>query len=247
MLNFLRKLRSQNMNTKYFKYAVGEIILVVVGILIALSIGDWNEKRKLDIEEKEYLIRLEKDLAQINDFLSNNQQGKKEWLFTAKTALRYVEGKETGQLAEKALSDILATHANLGTLYIQNATYLEMLNNGAFSRIKNDSLKSAVSLAYKYLEDSNDYITYFRQELSGVTSDIRSMIDMTIIEDMNFDTPGNIFSAAYNLSDLRNSRAFKNALTEVVDTRYDMFTMITSSNNNITDALEKVRNEIKRR
>ncbi len=33
---------------KYFKYAIGEIILVVIGILIALQINNWNENRKLD-------------------------------------------------------------------------------------------------------------------------------------------------------------------------------------------------------
>ena len=46
MLNLLRKLRRKNMKSTYIKYAVGEIILVVLGILIALSINNWNEQRK---------------------------------------------------------------------------------------------------------------------------------------------------------------------------------------------------------
>ena len=46
MLNLLRKLRIRNMNSKYFKYAIGEIFLVVIGILIALWISNWNEQRK---------------------------------------------------------------------------------------------------------------------------------------------------------------------------------------------------------
>ncbi|MFY0593853.1 DUF6090 family protein [Roseivirga sp.] len=45
MFNFLRKFRRNN-SSKYFKYAFGEIILVVIGILIALSISNWNENRK---------------------------------------------------------------------------------------------------------------------------------------------------------------------------------------------------------
>ncbi|NNL82603.1 MAG: hypothetical protein HKP28_04380 [Winogradskyella sp.] len=36
----------QNKTGKYFKYAIGEIILVVIGILIALQINNWNEQRK---------------------------------------------------------------------------------------------------------------------------------------------------------------------------------------------------------
>ncbi len=46
MLNFLRKLRLKEMNGKYFKYAIGEIFLVVLGILIAVSINNWNENQK---------------------------------------------------------------------------------------------------------------------------------------------------------------------------------------------------------
>ncbi len=47
MLNFLRKLRRKEMKgTKYFKYAIGEIFLVMVGILLALTINNWNEGRK---------------------------------------------------------------------------------------------------------------------------------------------------------------------------------------------------------
>lgn len=52
MLNFLRKFRRNNMkNTQYFKYAFGEILLVVVGILIASGINNWNEQRKIKLAE----------------------------------------------------------------------------------------------------------------------------------------------------------------------------------------------------
>ncbi|MBT8324660.1 MAG: hypothetical protein KJO96_05115 [Winogradskyella sp.] len=42
---------SENKTGKYFKYAIGEIILVVIGILIALQINNWNESNKLKKEE----------------------------------------------------------------------------------------------------------------------------------------------------------------------------------------------------
>ncbi len=50
MIQFFRKIRynlmNQNKTTKYLKYAIGEILLVVIGILIALQINNWNEDRK---------------------------------------------------------------------------------------------------------------------------------------------------------------------------------------------------------
>ncbi|MDO1501162.1 DUF6090 family protein [Winogradskyella maritima] len=54
---------SENKTGRYFKYAIGEIILVVIGILIALGINNWNEKRQNRNEEKITLTKLEKDLT----------------------------------------------------------------------------------------------------------------------------------------------------------------------------------------
>ncbi len=59
MIKFFRKIRQnlvmENKTSKYFKYAVGEIFLVVIGILIALQINNWNESRKLQKEINTYL------------------------------------------------------------------------------------------------------------------------------------------------------------------------------------------------
>ena len=61
MIKFFRKIRynlmEQNKTGKYLKYAIGEIILVVIGILIALSINNWNESRKLQEEINTYLTQ----------------------------------------------------------------------------------------------------------------------------------------------------------------------------------------------
>ena len=66
MIKFFRKIRydlmEKNKTGKYLKYAVGEIILVVIGILIALQINNWNEERKKFIKSKNYLSDIVKDL-----------------------------------------------------------------------------------------------------------------------------------------------------------------------------------------
>ena len=62
MINFFRKIRfdlmEKNKTGKYFKYAIGEIVLVVIGILIALSINNWNENRKNNDKETAILLNL---------------------------------------------------------------------------------------------------------------------------------------------------------------------------------------------
>ena len=67
MIKFFRHIRKsliqENKMGKYFKYAIGEIILVVIGILIALGINNWNENRKNLNEEKITLTKIHEDLS----------------------------------------------------------------------------------------------------------------------------------------------------------------------------------------
>ena len=66
MIKFFRKIRQnlllENKTSKYFSYAIGEIVLVVIGILIALSINNWNEERKAAIQEEIVLKSLYNNL-----------------------------------------------------------------------------------------------------------------------------------------------------------------------------------------
>ena len=67
MIKFFRKIRynlmKQNKTLQYFKYAIGEIVLVVIGILIALSINNWNEARKSSAFEEEILTQVKANLV----------------------------------------------------------------------------------------------------------------------------------------------------------------------------------------
>ncbi len=68
MIKFFRKIRQnlfmENKTGKYFKYAIGEIVLVVIGILIALSINNWNENRKKFNKEATILENIHKEFKQ---------------------------------------------------------------------------------------------------------------------------------------------------------------------------------------
>ena len=68
MLNFFRRIRrnlaNQNKFVQYSRYAIGEIILVVIGILIALQINNWNEKKKEKLNEAKILKTLNEEFLE---------------------------------------------------------------------------------------------------------------------------------------------------------------------------------------
>jgi hypothetical protein len=80
MIKFFRNIRQnllmENKTGKYFKYAIGEIVLVMIGILLALQVNDWNENRKKQTLKNEYKTALindyTKDTIQINARLLRN-------------------------------------------------------------------------------------------------------------------------------------------------------------------------------
>jgi hypothetical protein len=83
MIHFFRNIRrsllAEGRIGKYIPYAIGEIFLVVVGILIAIQINNWNESRKQKIAEKEVLrdivIGIEDNIGYLNFSINYNQTG----------------------------------------------------------------------------------------------------------------------------------------------------------------------------
>ena len=66
---------TENKFSKYLIYAIGEIVLVVIGILIALSINNWNERKKAKQFENTLFVELQKsiknDILQLNDVIES--------------------------------------------------------------------------------------------------------------------------------------------------------------------------------
>lgn len=78
MINFFRKIRrqfaDQNKPLKYLRYAVGEIFLVMVGILLALQVNNWNEGRKDQIELRNIFQSIVDDIEQNQYFLEQDRK-----------------------------------------------------------------------------------------------------------------------------------------------------------------------------
>jgi hypothetical protein len=81
MIKFFRKIRQnllmQNKTGKYFRYALGEIVLVMIGILLALQVNNWNENRKAKINEVVLVKQLLEDAKTDSIFFNNRIQSLK--------------------------------------------------------------------------------------------------------------------------------------------------------------------------
>ena len=88
MIKFFRKIRQnllmENKTGKYFKYAIGEIILVVIGILIALQINTWNKERIEQRTEHTYLTNIKRDLKHQLDSIDIHLSYEKKYIENAK-------------------------------------------------------------------------------------------------------------------------------------------------------------------
>ena len=91
MIKFFRKIRynlmEQNKTGKYFKYAIGEIVLVVIGILIALQINNWNTHRIERSKEDSYLVNLKQDLNYQMQMIERNLSGE-EFIYNSLTKVK---------------------------------------------------------------------------------------------------------------------------------------------------------------
>ena len=129
----------ENKTGKYFKYAIGEIVLVVIGILIALQINNWNEKRKNKSIEYTFLENIKADLNQnlisIRKFISDRENSIK----ASDSILEFFN--KTKELDINAFN---RHGVNVMVWYPfeqHDNTYQELLNSGNFSILSNKNIK----------------------------------------------------------------------------------------------------------
>jgi hypothetical protein len=129
---------------KYFKYAIGEIALVVIGILIALSINNWNEARKEKKGEIKILKQLKTDLveneAEINDLINRIEVNK-----SAMDSL-LVKLKKGDYDASVSIY-VALIHRK--TFFNNSNSGYKLIGNGMANLISNDSLLNGVLQLYE--------------------------------------------------------------------------------------------------
>ena len=163
MIKFFRKIRynliEQNKTGKYFKYAIGEIVLVVIGILIALQINNWNSIRNDRLLEDEYLIRLAEEtrwnIKQLDYSISQYLDQSKE----LNKVIEYIE---------KGVHD--STENNVGRpnyihpWIVKNSIYNELVSTGDLKIIRDVHLRDLIDEAHS--------VAYFAEQQLQIWRDL---------------------------------------------------------------------------
>ena len=161
MINFFRKTRKRladdNKPMKYMRYAIGEIVLVVIGILIALQINNWNEFRKERILEKDYLTRMRLDLQKDTTFLKITIDNYKKY---AESNVTYINSMYLIQKTHEDYINLTSSSAWFAEeLILRDNTFSEISSSGKFGIISNVELKEAIIDYYKSYDVHTSHIS----------------------------------------------------------------------------------------
>lgn len=183
MFKFFRHIRKslilENKTSKYLKYAIGEIVLVVLGILIALQINNWNEERKT----KQLELGLLKELLNVLESggsiaTSGELDLQNELDFQLLQLNKNKQSKKSGELLLSLLENDLPYHDSLKvhfsmmhTLYTANikAHAYEKAKDHGLDFIENDSLKTLLYWTYEtntfWLEELNNRNNFYENNV----------------------------------------------------------------------------------
>ena len=209
MLTFLRKIRRSLVDSgnasRYLLYAIGEIALVVIGILIALQINNWNEWRKDQILTQKLYQNLKSSLSQ--DSASINQAR----LMTGISleTLRYFIGTPAQKIkseksGEELLSMIRVTFNVAYNFYPQMGIYNQIMSGNQMNLIQSDKIKEKLRRYYDYSCNRNRALYALVDDLfHGDFMDFLAKdLDITI-----FDHFDRLTSPMYTVQELELLRA----------------------------------------
>ena len=176
MINFFRKARKkladENRFIKYWRYAIGEIVLVVIGILIALQINNWNEDKKARATElyvlQEILNNLNEDAVILDDIILHRTQ--------TKLAIANMQNYLNHQTIDKdTLERDLVNFLTFERYFPINHAYEVLKSKGL--RLTNNALTTKISRYYDYEQKKmNSSIVDIETAMIRIFSDATSIL-----------------------------------------------------------------------
>ncbi len=143
--NIRQQLASENKVMAYLRYAVGEILLVVIGILIALQINNWNEHRKVQKQEIQIYKELKSDLLQTKKEILNTVTKHKEIIKSTQNLIYDIIKKEPYSRATYSRF----TSSSDDFQIIPKTSAFESLKNIGVQILSNDSLRIRITDLYQ--------------------------------------------------------------------------------------------------
>ncbi|QQX76303.1 MULTISPECIES: DUF6090 family protein [Aequorivita] len=220
MAKIFRRIRidmlTNNRLGKYLLYAVGEIILVVIGILLALSINNANQEKATQAKELAYLNGLKNEFHANQQKLQNLIDVNKKNYESAKSILAFVD--DTIKTNEKRLSQLLFDAFAFEIAFSPNNSLLnEMINSGSLKDISNNELRihlaswESVMENIKFQEqDLRTQRENVRDLLRSEQGSIRTVFDQTKVSQQVLDIPPKEHRFSNNA--LVQTRTFENNL-----------------------------------
>jgi hypothetical protein len=166
MLKFFRRIRQNLLKEghlkKYLIYGIGEILLVVIGILIALKVNNWSEDQKRNVEEQATLEKLQIESEAIVHYLNI--------MYTEYEDIVHAIDKSALALRDKSLNNLNEDEFAYGvysTAYYEAISppknaYNQLNSTGKIQNIKSETVKKSISDYYSYLEYISTQLVYFR-------------------------------------------------------------------------------------
>ncbi len=156
MIRFFRSIRqkllSENKFTKYLFYAIGEIILVVIGILIALQINNYSEQQKERKQERILLTNLANDVAQDILQIENNTELSRERLQRLDSLvqlLRAPDSVNTSRFVRQSYEFVFDQYFKSNS-----GIFDEAVSSGKMSYVQNESLRQSIFNYYRNAKET---------------------------------------------------------------------------------------------
>ncbi len=151
MISFFRKTRHNLLNegktARYFKYAIGEILLVVIGILIALQINTWNESKKARVYELKILKEIRVALIQDINYSEIILEGRIKNIDEQSQALLKIIQQEN--IDPEVFNDHFKNMWP-GYVFQHNNGAYEALKTSGIEKISNDELRNKLVEFYEF-------------------------------------------------------------------------------------------------
>jgi len=159
MIKFFRKIRhrllTENKFSKYLLYAIGEIILVVIGILIALSINNWNENRKTEHNRQALIASLVEDFEYTLDNINNDELPYLKSLQNDINRFQELSKSKSQLIPIDSLRILAGAFFRINHFNPNLTTYNEAVSSGKLGLLKNKELMNQFTRFMQYLKVFN--------------------------------------------------------------------------------------------